>query len=568
MSSERLTRAAVLTVITLYVGIQCLCLTAPFAFGDDLREMLFVRGVDSWTELFGSDVFCLFRPIKNLMFAAFSGISERNLVPFRLFAVAAGVFSFFAVRTFLWKLFPNGSWALAGAAVWLLAPTLVSSSAWLSCVNIQLMCAFSALALSAHADGRTGLASLWYSLALLSYEQSVALLAVFVAYDLYLCRRRLCLRASRFACLVYGGIAAAYLVLRSTVGSAEAVGGSFSGTSRMDLVLASAYFTCQHFLIWLFPFGKMAVFGSYIRGSVSIAVLVACWAGVLSVAGVALVLCRRGPVFAFGLAFALVAFSPVSNLLGLGNGPYGDYYMGLPSMGLVIAACAASRWAFESGSWRRLSVSVPLAGFALVRLMTIPEAGAWAMCWGDEEKAFRANVRTFPKAFEAHKHLASLLCDTGRMAEAEEVCKTAESLLDPGSGQLSGIRLIRVVCRLRLHAERDDVLTMIDRAAETADSPDALRLCHYYRGYVLEEIDGDLAAAEREYALAFNPSGKWSPDDVRAAGQYARLLATRGNLAEAEHLFVRILQVDPTDDCAQANLAYVRRHLKPSDEPR
>ena len=71
--------------------------------------------------------------------------------------------------------------------------------------------------------------------------------------------------------------------------------------------------------------------------------LVASWLTVAFMIYAAIRLRNCMPYVAFGICWFIAAFAPVSNLLPMFNGPFADYYLGLPSIGLSIAvACLIS----------------------------------------------------------------------------------------------------------------------------------------------------------------------------------------------------------------------------------
>ena len=117
---------------------------------DDLVELGFVRNADSFLSLWGTDIFGYFRPIKNALFFGFSRMEPLvGAGGCRVAAIAIGILSCFAVLALCRRVFGNERKALLTASVWLLSPTLVSSVAWLSCLNIQIMvlCTASTIAL-------------------------------------------------------------------------------------------------------------------------------------------------------------------------------------------------------------------------------------------------------------------------------------------------------------------------------------------------------------------------------------------------------------------------------------
>ena len=146
-SLGRRRRAFVVALVAiLYVVIQSFAINAVASPADDVQELAYINGMANWTQLFGKDVFGLFRPMKNLLFLLLSCFDPSDVSGFRLICVGIGILSFFPVLSFCRKVFANDCLAIIAASVWFLSPTLVSSTAWLSCVNIQIMAMLAALA--------------------------------------------------------------------------------------------------------------------------------------------------------------------------------------------------------------------------------------------------------------------------------------------------------------------------------------------------------------------------------------------------------------------------------------
>src|ERR1051325_677586 len=203
------------TTLLAYVAIAACSIRAGFFPLDDMDEIYLVRASGSWLSLLGTDLYHFFRTIKNLLFAVYNWLyNNEGMVGARSLAVAIGLFSAWAVYKLCCRLLANRGWALVATAIWLLSPTLVSCTAWLSASNILLMTGMAAVALTCHdlacennmaiagSDGAAGSSAravgLWSALALLflflalaTYEGAVAVVALFPVMDWYLRPERL-----------------------------------------------------------------------------------------------------------------------------------------------------------------------------------------------------------------------------------------------------------------------------------------------------------------------------------------------------------------------------------------
>lgn len=554
------------TILAIYIAIQAFAITGGFFPLDDPQELFRVKTLDSWWHIFGVDCYGLFRPVKNLFFALFSAVPSDMTWLCRVMAIAVGCVSLFPVLALFRRIFRDERQALFAAAVWMLAPTLVSSVAWLSCVNIQAMCALGALTIVLHDKAFDGdscsprvvfAAAVTLFLSLVSYESAVVVGPLVVVFDFYLRPRRFLTKRAIGTYCFYASITLIYLVLREKIGSNSSLNGSFVDATRIDMMFASAYFTCQHFCIWLNPFGKMSPFGAYSPGMVSTSLLASCWAVVFGLVVLAFALRRRCPIIAFGIAFALVSFLPVSNVLGFGNGPYGDYYMGLPSVGLATVTVFLCKSALAvRGRARNLGFAIAIT-LIVSRVFAVGEAARWAWLWADGARACKAGMAAFPSAFWNYIQYAEICYETGRFVEMHECRDKLEVQLGADSEHLVLIYQYCALEAMNIKRNADLAMQNLDKALQVDKKGVWHRNTRFYRGCVFEDLLGDDKSAEAEYRAAVE--GKWSVDTPAAADRLARLLAIRGELDEAESLWVRAVKLRPDDPDIQHNLLVLKR---------
>jgi len=536
----RLIFMGVIFVLALYVAIQSFAVTASWFVADDAQELAFVRSMEHWWQLFGVDSFGLFRPVKNLLFFTFAALEPFGIVAIRSLAIAIGLLSFFPVRAFFRRVFADERFALLGAAIWILSPTLVSSVAWLSCVNIQLMCAFAAGAFVCHDKNRPIGAALLLFFSCVSYECAVAVGPAIVVFDFFLCPERFRSRRGWLCYVFYAVVTLGFLALRHVLGGVHSVNGSFANCTRLDIVLASGYFTCQHFLSWLWPFGRFAVFGGYAAGRVPMGLILVCWAIVGLTAVLALVLRRRNPIVGFGLTLALVGFLPVSNLTGVGNGPYGDYYLGIASFGLSIVVCALC----HERIWGAILLTL--------RAAAVVAAVHWAWLWADGDRAFFASAENFPEFFGNKLMLVTRLADAGMYREALQVGENVEGIVGHDSGQMYGVYLARGLYELCETKNAERALYYFEKSRKNNDFNGPLCNRDYYKGCVYDDVLNDAKRAEELYVSSLR--GKWTMDSIPAADRLARLLALRGEREQAIALWQRALKMQPNNTSIRHNL--------------
>lgn len=553
-------------VLLAYVAIGICSIHAPFFALDDLDEINLVRVSGSWLSLLGTDLYHFFRPVKNLMFVAYNWLyCHGGMAPVRAMSLAIGLFTAWAVFKLCFRLLSSREWALAATAIWVLSPTLVSSTTWLSASNIMLMTGLAAAAIICHdlacaseempseVPGKsgmmwTGLALLCLFLSLVSYEGAVSVVALFVAVDWYLHPQRLQCRTTWRKYLLYGLVLAIYLALRHQAGAAQTVLGGFSEVSRPEAAVSAGYLTMLHAGIWLWPFKGMAVIGGYYWGQIPIVELAACYLIVLAAAAFSILQRRRYPYLTLGIVWFLLAFAPMSNLLGFRNGPYCDSYIALASVGAAIAFVATLRALWPS----RLTGTSRAVGLAIVSLLigsrvaAAFESASWSYVWNDPAVAYERSLQAFPQAFDAMTELAKQYEARGEYQRADQLAAKSIKLAPDRSGPYAIRALV---------AERQGRIQ------------DALKWLTIFRIYAPSSAWGmtfqadiyanHLGQPERAQALYQEVLAKtpWSQDALRAAYELAYMKANQGHRAEAISLWEQLLAYHPDDGALNWDLS-------------
>lgn len=564
-------RWLLVTVPVLYATIFLFTLSEDWFLCDDGPEIGFVQGAGSFSDLLGADTFGYFRPVKNILFFIFSRISPLvGVEGCRIAAIGVGVLSFFLILVFFRRLFENEWKAILAASVWLLAPTLVSSVAWLSCLNILVMviCVASTITLhdsawdgGAFRAGRVVFAALLLLLALVSYECAVAAVPILLAFDWILRPGRLRTRAARWSHMVYWVVVALYLAIRAGSTAKFIASGSWVEVERWQLAISSPWITMQHFLTWFCPFGRFTVLGSYQWGDASWWRLAGCAMLGIGVLLIAVLSRKRLPVLSFCILFALLGFAPVSNVLGSGNGPYGDYYLSLASVGLA-AGCVevAFLLSVKKGFWKVPSVALVVL-FGASRIAAIAESARWARLWNGGMVAFEVSCRNFPTFLPNRLAMLEKTNNDGYYEEAMILAQEIEKDVRPGSRNMQVIHIVRALYALNVEKDAEKALAFLDRFGELASDTSAPRFSprffHYYRGCVFEDLNDDTIKARKEFETALQ--GQWGYDLVPCADRLARLKAINGERDEAIELWEKALKLDPDNAAVVWNLSTAYR---------
>ena len=548
-----------------YVAMMSLSISSTLFLVDDMQEFRFVAEADSIVSLLGTDTFQLFRPVKNLLFVSFSFLAPFGIRWCHFVNILIGALSFFPVRALCKRILGSEKKALLAASIWLFSPTLVSSAAWLSCVNILVMVAFAAGAVVLHDsawDGnrfrksRISFSGLCLFFSLLSYECAVAVVPLLVIFDFYLRPGRLGTKEARTMHAFYWTIVVLYFVLRH-FGSARVVstGMGYLSATRLQSIASSPWFVVQHFLLWFWPFGKLLVLGSYRWGEVSVFELATCWVLLLLVAGWCLTDIRKNSVRKFCLLIFLLGFAPTSNCLGFGNGPFGDYYMGFASIGLsaLTADCILSpKGAVE---WRRCFGLFLAALLVATRVWGVAETTSWSVAWGKGSEVINASVRNHPEFFSNKIVLASMEFSRKHYEEALGLCREIEDAVGPDSRHMATVFALRGTYEMEVNHNANEALRLFDEMLRVDPSEEMKNAWHFNRGRVFEILKHDTEAAEREYGMAI--SGK--RPNLGAAHRLALLESRLGRLAAAVSLWQRIVRIKPDDEEALWHLSMAAR---------
>lgn len=566
--SRKLRQILCFLVPFVYAAVMLQSVTDKLFVADDPGELDFVRSFSVLRLLTGYDVFGLFRPVKNALWLIFSRLEPVGVEWCHAFAIAIGILSFFPVRALCRRVSGNDWKAIAAAAIWLLSPTLVSCVAWLTCLNIQAMVAFAALAIVFHDkawDGgsfrpsRTAAACVFLFLALVSYECAVAVAPILLAFDWILRSERLRGRRARIPHAFYWAVVFLYLLLRHFAGAKGMASGRWIEATRGQLIVSSPWFAMQHLASWFWPFGRFSVGGSYVWGEVSPAVLAACAVTGVAVLALAFAIRKRRPALSFSVLFAVFALAPVCNCLGFGNGPYGDYYLALASVGLAAGSVEIAWWFAEvKGHWRIPAFSV-VAAFALVRVLAVPEAARWAHLWTRYDLAYAEGARNYPNSLQNRLGSFKNLLKENRWDEALELGRQIENQVGPDSSHMEGVYSIRIMYAISVKEDKDAAYGLISQYSSHSSSENKEGRIHYYRGCILEYLEKDEPSAVKEYERAL--SGTWETSLVPCALALAKIKARRGEVDHAIRLLESAKSIAPEDVSILWSLANAYRDV-------
>ena len=421
-------------IFCIWPGMQ-----APL-FTDDIHELERVSHFDKITDVFQPDVFGFYRPVKNALFMAAAPL-QKNLMAWHLIGLIAYLAAIVAVYRIASIFLGSRRAAWIACCLWALSPTCVSTGVWLSSANISIGLVFTACVFhfherwANHSDiGPPAASLIFFALALLCYESMIAIPALLFIRDLQ--QRRIGFdRQSYIRFGLYALVAVAFLIVRHLY-SAHGIGarnfhpGFAPDTQAWHLSVSAPWFLWRHFLMWIFPFGKLELLGSYAwMRSASPASLAFGWAFLLALVGSAAWTWKRFPVISCGLLIFVVASLPAGNFIPNFNGPINDVYVTIPSIGLVIALAASCEILITQFVKRRREAEagsfVILATLCIFLVLRIPVCGAyfryWAGVWTNPTEMMLLSSETRPYQFQPKSYVSVLLLSAGYVEDAERI---------------------------------------------------------------------------------------------------------------------------------------------------
>ncbi len=155
-------------------------------------------------------------------------------------------------------------------------------------------------------------------------------------------------------------------------------------------------------------------YGGWHAGLIPGAVLLLCVAILMFVSW------RRAPVVAFGIAWLVIAISPVANILIPSGILIAERTLLVPSVGVVLAVGMLVPWVLERVNKQARIVRIAAAGaFALLLTLGIGRSVERTYSWKDSDTVFNTLVADAPLSFKAHYVNGGMLFEEHHGREAE-----------------------------------------------------------------------------------------------------------------------------------------------------
>ncbi|MFA6451739.1 MAG: tetratricopeptide repeat protein, partial [bacterium] len=341
-----------------------------------------------------------YRPVMSLSFFADRALSGANPRGYHIFNIALHALAALFVLLLLHELGLGVFSALVGALIFAshaiqTEPVILASNREELLCGLFFFLSFLLYARGGRASYAVSVAA--FLLALFSKEMAAALPLILVAYDIYSAppeESAFSVFRSRFASyLPYFAGVAAFLILRQTVfnnaeGSADWIGGSPFST-----LLTMSFVFFKYLKLLIFPLRQCADYvvpALHSLGNI---------AALLSVTGLALFIAAavyfrgRARYAGFAMAFFLLSFLPVSNIIPFGAA-MADRYMYIPSFAICLALAALVE-RLRPGAYR-----FALAFLIIASLFTLTfiREDVWRSdysLWGDTAKCAPESAKAY-----------------------------------------------------------------------------------------------------------------------------------------------------------------------------
>ena len=251
-------------------------------------------------------------------------------------------------------------------------------------------------------------------------ESGIVVLGVLAAYDLTVGRsapwraRIASYVAAIVPCAVYlyarAQVLASAPYLATTYADNPLLGADFLTARLTAIKIVGKYFALQLWpasLSWDYSYNEIPLFGTA-GGAETLKTLLAL-AGCLAAAALAIWSWRRHRALAFGIAFAAVTFSPVSNLLIVIGTIMGERFLYLPAVGVAICVVYGlfAWWRKQESKLapasRKYAAWIPAAILLAFVARTYARNGDWL----DQHRFWRTGVEAAPGSYKTHLAVAT-----------------------------------------------------------------------------------------------------------------------------------------------------------------
>lgn len=438
--------------------------------------------------------------------------------------------------------------ALFGAALFLLHPLQTESVDYIagrSELAAGLFFVAAWLIFLRHFDKPTGMLltleiCLFGGLAVLSKESAISLPAILLLTDLYFADEpigsRLRRRIKLYALFLIGGLAAAFLILRSlTPGSAAGFG---AGISPFEYALTQCRVILTYMRLFVIPLGQngdwqLPFYRSLGDGAAAVYAL-----GLILLVALIVWLYKRERLVSFGLAAFLIMLAPTSSIVPVRDA-LTERRMYLPMAGLILALLGAASKISLTSAWRR-------AAAAALLLLCVTLSWQRSEVWASDFNLWSDSLHSNPINARAHLGLGTSMVLRGDCAGAVGEFSKAQAQMRPDT---TGVSTAEIVWNMAAAYECDSKLDKALALYRSFAAGQPTAAAYERIGLMEAKLDHSDAAMEAfEHALKLDP-GDATALAYRGIGRIA--LGDRQGEADLH----RALELDPGNQAATAALA-------------
>lgn len=218
----------------------------------------------------------------------------------------------------------------------------------------------------------------------------------------------------------------------------------------------------------------------------------------------------------------------MSNVIPLFNGPFADYYLIIPSIGLTFALMGmltplATELKNSTEPVIRIAVLALCVTILGTRLLAAANAVSWSQSWKNEQILFTRTLEAMPDAYTAKSSLARCLLKEGDL-------KAAEQLAHDSVHAAPWFRQARyALIDIYLKSNKMDA-ALAETEAVLQTNPRQVYPWNVM-GFIAENHLGDQTRAIEAYGMVQQLS--WQAESEKTTINLARLLSINGRDAEA-----------------------------------
>jgi tetratricopeptide (TPR) repeat protein len=532
---------------------------SPICFMDD-QGVCTHEGKLTFFQLFGTDKFLFFRPVKNLLFYIFMLDKPWGLIYARIISFAISFCAYLSVKKLLIKLTNSELAGSIAGAFWLLAPTMLSTIAWFSCTNIMVMTLAGTSALLCYIKQKENsskrilyllLTCILLFINLVSYEGGIALIPMIFALDFFLYKNSLKDKKTWLNYIYMGITCILYLVVRSIAsGGHRALSNDHFGAevTNIQTSFTSAWFTIHHILLWLFPTNSQYIVGYYSWGDVPTYIIVFCWVTIAGAIIYALLQSKNRPLLSLGISWIFLGFLPMSNILAFKNGPYGDYYLNYASIGIVIIIAYAVKQIEKSSRKNHILYTVLACYMAYLYGTTL----SWIPAWQSSIVMIEKTRTVFPKQTNMLYEEVKYYMKTGNKERAEQI-------LNKVNATPQATREAEAY-KLWMNGKYQEAFDFLEND-EKLHSP-ASRWSLYFRGYLQGECLNNDTNAILFYKKAINYDTTCDRICMNAIDQLAITYARNGKIPDAIDLWEKLIPISDEPEEIQKKIDFLKKQMQ------